>query len=58
MINSPTMLTLKDAAKITNLSYDSLRKLALTKSIVSIRVGTKFLINYEKLVEYLNNGGE
>lgn len=52
----PTMLTLKEAAQKTGLSYDCLRKLCLQNKIVYIRAGCKFLINQEKLVEYLNGG--
>lgn len=52
----PTMLTLKEAAEKTGLSYDCLRKMCLQKKIVYITAGKKFLVNEEKLVEYLNNG--
>ena len=55
----PTMLTIKEASSRTGLSYDALRKLCLKGEIVHIRVGSKFLINFEKLVDYLNGeGGE
>ncbi len=52
----PTMLTLKEAAEKTGLSYGCLRKMCLQKKIVYITAGKKFLVNEEKLVEYLNNG--
>ncbi len=52
----PTMLTLKEASLKTGLSYDRLRKMCLQKEIVYIKAGCKFLINEEKLVEYLNEG--
>lgn len=52
----PTMRTLKEAAQITGLSYDHLRKLCLQNKIVYVRAGSKFLINMEKLVEFLNAG--
>ena len=55
----PTMLTIKETSLRTGLSYDALRKLCLKGEIVHIRVGSKFLINFEKLVDYLNGeGGE
>lgn len=52
----PTMKTLKEAAQITGLSYDYLRKLCLQGKIVYVRAGNKFLLNMEKLVEFLNQG--
>ena len=52
----PEMVTLKEAAHRTHLSYDYLRKLCLSKTIVFIRAGTKYLINFGKLCEYLDQG--
>lgn len=52
----PTMVTLAEASKQTGLSYDYLRKLCLTGQITHIRAGKKYLINLEKLVDYLNRG--
>lgn len=54
--NIPTMLTLNEAAKATGLSYGHLRALCLKKEIVFIRSGNKYLINLEKLIQYLNEG--
>ena len=36
------------------LSYDFLRKACLAGKIVHVRAGSKFLINYTRLVEWLN----
>lgn len=36
------------------LSYDFLRKSCLAGKIVHVRAGSKFLINYNKLLEWLN----
>lgn len=52
----PTMVTLSEASKQTGLSYDYLRKLCLAGQITHIRAGKKYLINLEKLVDYLNGG--
>ena len=52
----PTMVTLSEASKQTSLSYDYLRKLCLAGQITHIRAGKKYLINLEKLVDYLNGG--
>lgn len=52
----PTMLTISDAAKRTGLSYEHIKKLVINKKIVSVQTGKKTLINYEKLLNYLNHG--
>ena len=46
------MITLKQAASETGLSYDCLRKLCLTGKLVHIRAGTKYLLNAEKSFSY------
>lgn len=50
----PEMVTIKQAASRTGLSYDYLRKLCLQRQIVFVRAGTKYLINMGKLVAFLN----
>lgn len=50
----PTMYTLPQAAATTGLSYDYLRKLCLQGKIIHVRAGSKYLVNMEKLIEYLN----
>lgn len=58
-ITTPTMLTLRKASELAGISYDALRRMCLRHEIQHIRVGekrTKFLVNYEKLVDYLNGG--
>ena len=52
----PIMLTLDQAKEKTGLSYDFLRKLCLQEKIVFIKAGSKYLINQERLVNYLNGG--
>ncbi len=54
----PVMIPLREASSRTGLSYDCLRKLCLTGKIVFIRSGSKYLVNFGKLCEYLNNGGK
>lgn len=39
---------------MTGLSYGFLRQKALAGEIVAIRAGRKFLLNMDKLVDYLN----
>lgn len=50
------MVTLKEASSRTGISYDRLRKMCINNQIVYIKAGCKFLINWEKLVDYLNAG--
>lgn len=50
----PKMATLREAAELTGLSYGFLREKALTGEIVAIRAGRKFLINFDRLIDYLN----
>lgn len=52
----PTMLTISEASEITKLSEYRIRQLCITNQIVHIRAGSKYLINLDKLVEYLNRG--
>ena len=50
------MVTLKEASDRTGISYDWLRKMCINGKIVYIKAGNKFLLNWEKLVDYLNAG--
>lgn len=52
----PTMLPIREAAQQTGLSYDYIRKLCLRRKIVYIRCGAKYLVNFNKLLDYLNTG--
>lgn len=54
----PKMVTIKEAAKATNLSPYCIRQFVLqkNKNIRFIKVGRKYLINLNSLVEFLNNG--
>lgn len=50
----PEMIGLKEAARRTGLSYGFLRRLCLSGQIVHVRAGSKFLINWQKLCDFLN----
>lgn len=50
----PRMATLREAADLTGLSYGFLRQKALGGEIVAIRAGRKFLVNVDRLIDYLN----
>ena len=53
------MIPIREASEKTGVSYETIRRLCLMKKIVFIRVGSKggkYLINYQKFVEYLERG--
>ncbi|WP_167955617.1 helix-turn-helix domain-containing protein [Anaerosporobacter faecicola] len=51
---SVTMVTINKAAELTGVSYSYIRSLCLTKQIVFVKTGCKYLINLEKFVAFLN----
>ena len=48
------MLGIKEISSLTGVSEHHIRILCKTNQIRHIRAGTKYLINYEKFIEYLN----
>ncbi len=50
----PRMATINEAAEITGLAKYFIRQLALTNKVKTIKAGKKYLINVDKLIEYLN----
>lgn len=51
----PDMRPIRAITKATGLSYDCIRKWCLTGKIVHVRIGNgKFLVNFDKLIEFLN----
>ena len=50
----PTMVTIKEASKKTRLTYNAIRKMCINNEIIFIRVGSKFMINLDRLIEKLN----
>lgn len=57
-IECPTMATINETAELTGVSYSYIRKLCLTKQIVFVKTGCKYLINLEKFVAFLNGESE
>ena len=47
------MGTLKEAAALAGIPYSAIRKMCITGKVVHVRVGTKYLVNLDKLAEYL-----
>ena len=54
----PTMVTLKEAAARTGMSYDFLRKGCLSGQFAHVRCGSKILINFDELIKTLNTAGK
>lgn len=52
--NIPTMLTINKTMELTGLSKYYLRSLIADNKIIYLKTGNRFLINFEKLIEYLN----
>ena len=52
----PKMRTIKETAKETGLAYNYIRNLCLQNKIVYVRAGNKYLVNIDKLIEFLNTG--
>ena len=50
------MVTLREASNRTGISYDRLRKMCINGQVIHIKTGRKFLLNWDKLVDYLNTG--
>lgn len=51
----PKMMTLRDAAKETGLTYSCLRRWILSgKFTYYVKAGNKFLVNMDRLAEFLN----
>lgn len=50
----PVMKTLKEMVELTGFSYMHLRNLCMRDEIIHVRAGKKYLINYDRFVDYLN----
>lgn len=53
-ISTPIMLTIRQTSERSGLARHYIRRLCLQNEIVYRKSGNKYLINYDKFVEYLN----
>lgn len=53
----PEMLPIKVISERTGLSYCYIRNLCLKGEIVHIRAGNKYLVNWNRFLDYLNTNG-
>jgi len=56
--SEPLMLPIKKTAEKGPLSETALRRLVKQGKIPGIYIGRKFLVNYPKMLEWLNNNGQ
>lgn len=54
----PVMLTISQTAKRANIAEYCIRRLVKQGKILHIKTGVKVLINWEKFVQFLNEGEE
>ena len=52
----PTMLTINEVSDRTGISRDAIRKMVLSGELAHIKVGKKYLVNFNRFVEFLNGG--
>ena len=52
----PEMIGLRELERRSGYSYGFLRRLCLSGKIVHIRAGNKYLVNWQKFIDYLNRG--
>lgn len=50
----PHMETIRNTAKLFGLAEHFVRQLVLSGEIVAVKAGCKYLVNVDKLAEYLN----
>ena len=50
----PQMLTIKETSQKAHLSEYTVRKLCKQGKIKFIKAGSKYLINFERFIDYLN----
>ena len=52
----PKMLTIRECADMLNLSYNCIHQMCIDNKVVHIKAGTKYLVNFDNLVNYLSTG--
>lgn len=50
----PHMVTIRKAAELTGVSQYAIRRMCRSGEIVFIKTGTKYLINIDRFMDYLN----
>lgn len=58
MSNIPRMLTVRQTVEATGLPERFIRRLCTSSEIVTVKSGCKYLINLDRLIDYLNGQGK
>ncbi len=54
----PVMLTIKETSEKSGIPYSAIRKKCLCGEITYIKTGRKFLVNWNRFLDYLNGRRE
>ena len=57
MENIPTMLTISETARRANIAEYCVRRMVKSGKVQHIKTGVKVLINWQKFIQILNEGG-
>ena len=55
---TPTMITIREAAKRTGLTPYTVRKICWQGKVATLKTGRKWMLNYESLCDLLEQGDE
>ncbi len=55
-IKIPIMKTIQETGKMFNIAPYGIRQLVFSKKIRYVKLGTKYMINIQSLIDYLNKG--
>ncbi len=50
----PLMLPIKEVSARTGLSYHFIRQLCIESKIIYLKTGNKYLINFDRFIDFLN----
>lgn len=56
VVTVPRMRTIQEVSKETGIAYHTIRQWCLEKKIVFLKAGNKYLINLDRLIDFLNVG--
>lgn len=52
----PKMVTITECAELSGLAKYAVRRLVFNNKVKYVKLGKKYLINFDSLIDYLNNG--
>ncbi len=55
-IQIPRMRSIKEVVEETGIPYHTIRQWCISGMIIYIKTGNKYLINFDKFIEFLNTG--